>query len=372
MSHEDTCSALGILIAANVPVILWGPPGQGKTSVIQQLAEDMNLHLEEIIAAIREPTDFNGLPIVAPATPGVKPSVVLAAPAWAQNLAAHDDSICFLDEISTAPPATQAGLLRFVLDRVCGELQMPEGMRVVAAANPPDIAADGWDLAPPMANRFCHLDWSLSADVVREGFSIGWKKVDVPKPDAALVEKIHNETRIILGSFLGSKPELVTVMPSNAEESGRAFPTPRTWEMAAWLYSVAKAAGANTNVVQLLLTGSVGVGAGAEFLNYLSKLDLPDPEKLLADPTNAKIPSDRPDKVYAIAASVWNATENKLTKERWVACGEVLAVIAKAGHADIAYISGQWWVQGRPEGALPSKSIIENLMPILSELKLVK
>ncbi len=27
----------------------------------------------------------------------------------------------------------------------------------------PDLAADGWDLSAALANRFCHLDWTVSA-----------------------------------------------------------------------------------------------------------------------------------------------------------------------------------------------------------------
>src|SRR5205823_11964182 len=65
--------------------------------------------------------------------------------------------------ISTAPPAVQAAMLRIVLERVVGDLELPPGVRVVAAANPPEQAADGWDLAPPLANRLVHLDWPVDA-----------------------------------------------------------------------------------------------------------------------------------------------------------------------------------------------------------------
>ena len=30
---------------------------------------------------------------------------------------------------------------------------------MVAADNPPEQAADGWDLSAPLANRLCHLSW---------------------------------------------------------------------------------------------------------------------------------------------------------------------------------------------------------------------
>ena len=64
-NYEATYHALGVCMGAQVPVILWGPPGQGKTSVIKDLALGQGRALEIIMASIREPQDFAGLPVVA-------------------------------------------------------------------------------------------------------------------------------------------------------------------------------------------------------------------------------------------------------------------------------------------------------------------
>lgn len=365
--HEDTCTALGVCLSANHPVILWGGPGEGKSSVIRQIAADLGLHLETVIASIREPSDFAGLPVVNP----VDGTVHLAAPRWARTLVDRQAGVLFLDEISTAPPAVQAALLRVVLDRVVGDLAMPDDVRVVAAANPPGIAADGWDLAPPMANRFCHLTWRLPAETVRDGFTVGWPAVRVPNPDPQACAAAFTTTRTLVAAFLGARPELVSRVPASAEESGGAFPTPRSWETAAWLYAVGQASGVNTHVLTLLLVGSVGESAANEFLTYIAHLDLPDPEDLLRDPDSLHVPSDRGDKVYAIAASVWQATAARTTPARWAACGRVLAKIADANHADIAYTMGTRWAAGRPEGGVLPPDVVITLGPIMTELGLL-
>ncbi len=44
---------------------LWGPPGQGKTSAVRAVAEHSQRHLEVLLASIREPQDFAGLPSIA-------------------------------------------------------------------------------------------------------------------------------------------------------------------------------------------------------------------------------------------------------------------------------------------------------------------
>src|SRR6201997_3904781 len=148
--------ALGVAVAARVPVLLWGAPGTGKTSAIRAMAEAMNLPCETVIASIREPSDFAGLPVITDGT------VHFAPPRWAQRLAAAGTGILFLDELSTAPPAVQAALLRVVLERTVGDLTLPDDVAVVAAANPPEQAADGWDLSAPLANRLCPPAWETS------------------------------------------------------------------------------------------------------------------------------------------------------------------------------------------------------------------
>ncbi|MGX1254266.1 hypothetical protein RKD48_006777 [Streptomyces ambofaciens] len=159
--------ALTLAVAADLPVLLWGEPGIGKTAALTQLAGALDLPLTTVIASVHEPSDFSGLPVVGddPAEQGVP----MAPPDWAVRLVRAGRGLLFLDELSTAPPAVQAALLRLVLERRIGALRLPPGVRIVAAANPRSSAADGWELSPPLANRFVHLQWTHDQDVVVRG-----------------------------------------------------------------------------------------------------------------------------------------------------------------------------------------------------------
>lgn len=362
--YEAVYTALDVCLAAGVPVILWGPPGQGKTSVIRDLAAQQGRHLEVILASIREPQDFAGLPVVGDG------SMRLVAPDWASRLAAVGSGILFLDEVNTAPPSVQAALLRVSLDRVAGDCYLGDGTSVVSAANPPELAADGWDLAPPLANRFCHLQWSLPVDVVREGFAGRWPSYPVGRADPDRARAAAEVERVQLGSFLTTRPELLTVVPKSSAEQGRSFPTPRSWEMVATLLGWSAAGGLPAEVDRVLVQGCVGRGAAAEYLTFRDNLDLADPEQVLADPGGTVVP-DRADKVFVLAGSTVLAATRAVTPARWSAAGTLLERVADAGHPDVAVTFARPWIRARPPGQELPAGVLRSLVPLLVEAGLL-
>jgi len=369
-TYQDTQAALAVCVFAKEPVLLWGPPGQGKTATVNAISVYTKRLLKTVLASIREPADFAGLPNI------VNGRTQLIPPSWAIELSeTNGEGILFLDEISTAPPATQAALLRVVLDREVGDLYIGD-ISIVAAANPPDQAADGWDLPAPMANRWCHLDWILPASVVQEGFSIGWPETNIPNVNQDIVDSEVSKARMLVSSFLGARNELVTVMPTNSADSGREFPTPRSWEMAAKLYGYAKACNVSTVATRMLVKGCVGQGASVEFLSYIENLDLPDPEALLKDPSKFKVP-DRGDRVFAVGLSLIAALKQNKTEERWQNCGKLIAIMANEGQADVATSIGMHWMKIRTSGGIgdswfAASDTLLALEPILAEAKILR
>src|SRR6202012_5125391 len=142
-----------------------------------------------------------------------------------------------------APPAWQAALLGVVLERVVGDLDLPAEVAVVAAANPPEQAADGWDLSAPLANRLCHLTWEINPRVVADGLAGGWAPPRIPQltGDWAAAEIM---ARGLVAAFLRVRPVLACAPPTDPATAGRGWPSPRNWEMTARLWAPADAAGA--------------------------------------------------------------------------------------------------------------------------------
>ena len=327
--------ALTLAVAADLPVLLWGEPGIGKTAALQHLAATLDLPLTTVIASVHEPSDFSGLPVVGddPAVQGVP----MAPPDWAVRLVLQGRGLLFLDELSTAPPAVQAALLRLVLERRVGALKLPPGVRIVAAANPRSSAADGWELSPPLANRFVHLPWRHDHDVVVRGLGGTWPRAVLPALDpAALPGAVAFARRAVCG-FLTVRPALVHRLPDGETRRGGPWPSPRSWEMALALTAFATAAGTSREVLSVLVRGTVGDGPGLEMLAFLDRMDLPDPEAVLADPAAVILP-ERGDLRQIVLDGVVEAVRRRPDRERWDAAWAVLVRALETGPPDLVVV----------------------------------
>lgn len=357
---------MAIAIQANVPVVVSGAPGTAKTSIINAIGKALDLHTECIIASVREPSDFAGLPVV------IDGNVSLAPPLWARELCNRGRGLAFFDEISTAPPATQAAMLRVILDRVVGDLPLPEGVAVVAAMNPPEQAAGGWELSPPLANRFCHISWGLNNAEWIDGMIQGFPEPTFPRLPVDWEEHIPH-ARTMVASFVQHKPTALLNVPTEASNQGKPWPSPRSWHMAARLLAACNAAGVGIEMKGPLIGGCVGEGLAIEFLSWLEKMDLPDPESLLANPTSYVVP-ERGDIAYTIMASVASAVLQNMTKDRYMAAWHIFGASARAGKKDVAVAAVRALAfaankQGYLSDAKTRDAVVKDIAPFTEILK---
>jgi len=328
-------ATLEMAVRLRIPVIVWGPPGIGKTARISQLANRLGLPLTTLIASIREPSDF-GFPRVS--DDGV---LELCPPSWVKKLQAQGNAILFLDELSTVPRAVQAPLLRIIQEKVVGDEQLPNGVAVVAAANPPAQAAGGWLLAPPLANRLLHLEATADVDE--------WAQWAI----------MQSEMHALVAAFLKTQPELLFKMPEDPHKASMAWPSPRSWDSGAHV-----AAGFRDKEEQILaFTAAVGEVAALTFGEWYDARDIPDPETLLANPDDFTPPM-RMDRQYAVLTSVAAAVLRNKTRPRWFAAWKILAKAATTASPDVAAVAAGALINNRGDMPLPRKEM-EKFAPLV-------
>jgi len=101
MSPTQLEETLSTILSAKLQraVMIWGPPGIGKSSIVAQLATRHGLELLDLRLSQLAPTDLRGLPVADGAVSKWLPP---------EFLPVAGKGILFLDEINMAPPAVQA------------------------------------------------------------------------------------------------------------------------------------------------------------------------------------------------------------------------------------------------------------------------
>lgn len=238
----------------HTPVMLWGPPGVGKSQIIAGIAKKHAVPLIDIRLSQMEPTDLRGIPFRK------GDNVEWSVPAMLPDAARHgEQGILFLDEINAAPPTVSAAAYQLILDRKLGEYTIPDGWAIFAAGNRQGDRGVTYAMPAPLANRFTHYDVEAHLDDW-----IGW----------ALNNNIDER---ILG-FLRFRPDLL--FNYDAAHNPVAFPSPRSWEYAhRALYKFADRPDLMTDALQ----ACVGQACGVELKAFVDNLEnLPDIDAILA------------------------------------------------------------------------------------------
>ena len=164
---EKLSSAYCTIIQNNYPiktmpsVMLWGPPGVGKSQAVCQIAKEIGektgktVHVTDVRLLLFNPIDLRGIPTAN----ADKTLAVWLKPQIFQMDASEDIvNILFLDEISAAPQSVQAAAYQITLDRVVGEHKLPENCIVIAAGNRMTDKSVAFKMPKALANRLMHIE----------------------------------------------------------------------------------------------------------------------------------------------------------------------------------------------------------------------
>jgi ATPase family associated with various cellular activities (AAA) len=317
-----------------LPILLWGPPGTGKTAFIGGAAKRYSMAYARLSPAEKGEGMFGVVPIPMP-----DGFLHYPAPDWSRSFEGKSGLI-FVDEINTAVPALQAPLLGLVQLRTLGSHVFGARTRVIAAANETSDAAGGWDLAPALANRFGHYAWEgmNSSDWVVAmigGFSADGQVIDAEVEERRVLDAwpvaIANARGLVAG-FIKARPELLDKRPDKkSKHASRAFPTPRTVEYATYAIASATVHGLDESETDLFVSGFVGDGWFGEFATYRKHVDLPDIVELLDRKISWKHDPRRLDRTMAVlsaGAALISPAAAANRKERAKAFWEILASVS--------------------------------------------
>lgn len=308
-------------VEADVPALLWGEPGVGKTASLTQNLEAAGYAVRVVVGNVRMPEDFGGLPRVT------EHGVVLEPPRWAVELADADKGVLVLDELTTSTPAVQAAMLRLVCERYAGDFRLPDSVRIIAIANPTDTAAGGWNLAAPLANRFCHIDIGVDTDLWLEGIIAGFDTLGCTARHPRAGAPLGKAT--IAGYVAARRHVLAPGTPSVPSEAGKAWPSPRSWDMLSKILPYCH----SLEMQHLASVGCIGAPAAAEFMTWVQHADLPPVVSVLSDPSSIDWKNLRPDQVYAILAGI--VAHIREHRDLWGKAWEALSIVAKATSVDV-------------------------------------
>ena len=268
--------------------LIWGGPGIGKSEIPQQVANELNIPLLDFRANLFDPVDVRGIPytrddlsvasgamkITSWAPPDIFPSEETHGPR----------GLFMIDELPTAPPATQNAFLQLLLTRQVGNYKMPDGWSCLAAGNRLTDGASVYQMPSPVRNRLMHYELEPSLDAWCE-----WA--------------LKNEVNTTLVSFMRYRPNLLYSF--KADEY--AFPTPRSWSFVDKRLRLTK----NIDDSRLFfgIAGAVGTGPAGEFLAFAKIADkLPEIDNLIANPSSY-MPSEDPAVLYALTGAVASRAE---------------------------------------------------------------
>lgn len=149
-------------IEANIPLLILGKSGWGKSSIIKQTCSEMGLPLVDLRCASLLPEDIMGIPQISED----KRSYSFLPPHWAiEN--SEKDFVLFLDEINQGTVQVLHAIYRVVLDREISEIKLPR-MRIIAAGNKNEENPLLTELMTPLLKRFYVVDWECDHNAACE------------------------------------------------------------------------------------------------------------------------------------------------------------------------------------------------------------
>ena len=214
---KDTHGGYVLPLPKQRPIFLMGPPGIGKTAIVEQVAQELGVGMLSYSMTHHTRQSALGLPYIAHKTyDGVDYAVseytmseIIASIYDLMEETGQKEGILFLDEINCVSETLAPIMLQFLQYKTFGNHKIPDGWIIVAAGNPPEYNKSVREFDIATLDRIKKIDVEADFEV--------WKEY-------AKQADIHPA----ILSFLTAKPQYFYQVETTVD--GKIFATPRGWE----------------------------------------------------------------------------------------------------------------------------------------------
>lgn len=257
INSNQARKAIHKAIKTKRPVFLWGPPGIGKSEVVEQITNELGGYMIDIRLSQIDPTDLRGIPFY---------NKDLGKMDWAPPIDLPDEELAskypiivlFLDEANSGSTSVMAASYQLTLNRRIGKYVLPDNVVIVAAGNRESDKGVTYRMPSPLSNRFIHLEMKVDFE--------SWEQW-------AIANDIHKD----VVSFLTFAKQHLYEFDSRS--ASRAFPTPRTWT---FVSEILKDDDTDEDTLINLISGTVGEGLALTFMAHRRTAGkLPKAEEIL-------------------------------------------------------------------------------------------
>ena len=213
---KDASGEFLIPVERQRPIFLMGPPGIGKTAIMEQIASELKVGLVSYSMTHHTRQSALGLPFIVKKSYGGREysvseytmSEIIASVYDRIENDGAKEGILFLDEINCVSETLAPSMLQFLQYKVFGTHRVPDGWIVVTAGNPPEFNNSVREFDIVTWDRLKRVDVEPNFDV--------WKEY-------ALSKGVHPAVT----TFLDIKKDCFYSIESTVD--GKRFVTARGW-----------------------------------------------------------------------------------------------------------------------------------------------
>jgi len=187
-------------VASVRPVFIWGPPGIGKSSLVEQFAMEVGLDVVTLLGTQLAPEDLIGVPQIVDGKSRFCPP---------EAIAREDAYLLFLDELNASSSEVQKAFYSLIHDRRLGNYKLHKNSVVVGAGNRAHDQAITRQMSSALINRMVHVELEPNSKDW-----IAWAQRNDVYPDIIDYVRAH--------------PDQLFSAPPKTQEP---FSTPRSWHI---------------------------------------------------------------------------------------------------------------------------------------------